>query len=155
MPSNSISVRSVSISSFSLCLSLPSGRFPSGFITKTLHALPWPSHPSWLGHPHSKGNRKQNLLGNLIQQSIGHTQSYHSMCGHSESCQSHHRIMFNMLSANSTNHTLWLLKVSTVQHRGSLLWSKLLSLFLNVETQNVYCGSLYREDILEKVSQQI
>jgi len=63
--------------------------------------------------------------------------------------------MFNMLSANGMNHTLWILNVSTVQHRGSLLWGKLLSLFLNVETQDFYCGSLYKEDILEKVSQQI
>jgi hypothetical protein len=152
MPSYSISVRSVLIVSFNLCLSLPSGQFPTGFLTKTLHALPWPSHPPWFGHPHSKGNWKQNLLGNLIQQSMGHTQSYHSTCCHIESCQSCHRVMFHMLSANGINHTLWFLKVSTVQLRGSLLWS---ILFLNVETQDVYCGRLYKQDILEKVSQQI
>ena len=154
MPSHSISVRSVLILLFNLFLSLPSGQFPSGFLTKTLHALPWPSHPPWFGHSHNKGNCKQNVLGNLIQQSMGHTQSYHSMCCHIESCQSRHRVMFNTLSANGLNHTLRFLKLSTMQHRGSLLWS-MLSLFLNVETKGVYCESLYKEDILEKVSQQI
>jgi hypothetical protein len=63
--------------------------------------------------------------------------------------------MFHMISANGINHTLWFLHVSTVQHRGSLLWSKQLSLFVNVETQDFNCGSLYTEDILETVSQQI
>jgi len=155
MPSHSISVRSVLILSFNMRLRLPSGQFPSGFLTKTLYALPWPSHPPWFGHPHSKGNWKQNLLGNLIQQSMGHRQSYHSRCGHIESCQSGHRVMFNILSANDINHNLWFLNVNTVQHRSSLLWSKLLSLFLDVETQDFYCGRLYKEDILDKVSWQI
>jgi hypothetical protein len=108
------------------------------FPYKILYALPRPSHPPWFGHPHSKGNWKQNLLGNLIRQNMGHRESYHSMCGHIQSCQSGHRVMLNMLSANGINHTLWFLNVSTVQHRGSLLWSKLLSLFLNVETQVSY-----------------
>jgi hypothetical protein len=155
MPSHSISVRSVFILSFNMLLSLPSGQFPSGFLTKTLHALPWSSHPPWFGRPHRQESWKQNLLGNLMQQSMGHRLSYHSMCGHIESCQSDHSVMFNMLSANGINHTLWFLNVSTVQHRGSLLWSKLLSLLPNMETQDLYCGSLYKEDILEKVSQQI
>jgi len=154
LPSHSISVRSVLILSFIMCLSLASGQLPSSFLTKSLHALPWPSHPPWFGHPHSKGNWKQDLLGNLKHQSMGHRQSYHTMCSsHIEPCQSGHRVMFNLLSANGINHTLWFLNVSTVQHRGSLLWSKLLSLFLTVETQYFYCGSLNKEDILWNLSQ--
>jgi hypothetical protein len=153
MPTHSISVRSVLILSFNMCLSLPSGQFPSSFLTISLHALPWPSQPPWFGHPHSKGNWKQDLLGNLKHQSMGHRETYHSTCGHTESCQSGHRVMFNLLSANGINHTLWFLNVSTVQHWVSLLWSKLLSLFMVVETQDFYCGSLYKEDILGKVSQ--
>jgi hypothetical protein len=54
-PPYSTSLRSILISSSHLCLGLPSGLPPSGFPTKTLHALlcshacymPCPFHPPW------------------------------------------------------------------------------------------------------------